>query len=329
MLTRPEGLSDEEVVRGLGEGWGLYGAHVEYAPVGFGSYHWWVRRDGQRWFASVDDLLVRGGDDAEPVVTAVRRLTAALAGARCLRDAGLGFVVAPLPDASGGVLRALGDRYVLALYPFVEGRTGTWGAYPDRERRDAVLGRLAQLHAVDPSECTVVLGDDFALPNLTGLRGALEDLGSTWSAGPFAESTRGLLARHAGPLTDALERYRELVVSVVAAGAGLVPTHGEPHPGNTIATHAGVVLIDWDTLLLAPPERDLWSLREEDPQVVDHYRRLTGRVVQQEAMQLYRLRWDLTEVCLYVTQFRRPHQRSEDTAEAWNGLQHHLDPRRW
>ena len=44
-------------------------------------------------------------------------------------------------------------------------------------------------------------------------------------------------------------------------------------------------------------------------------------------MHLYRIR-DLTEVCLYVKQFRRQHQRSEDTAVAWDELQHPLDPSR-
>ncbi len=35
------------------------------------------------------------------------------------------------------------------------------------------------------------------------------------------------------------------------------------------------------------------------------------------------------DTCLYVTRFRRPHERCEDTAEAWEGLQQHLDPARW
>jgi spectinomycin phosphotransferase len=77
---------------------------------------------------------------------------------------------------------------------------------------------------------------------------------------------------------------------------------------------------------LRPPRR---RLHGEDPEVLDVCRTLAGLVVDQDALHLYRLRWDLAEVCLYVTQFRRPHQRSEDTTEAWDELQHHLDPTRW
>ncbi|WP_432843998.1 phosphotransferase family protein [Dactylosporangium sp. CA-092794] len=45
--------------------------------------------------------------------------------------------------------------------------------------------------------------------------------------------------------------------SVPADPPGLVLTHGEPHPGNTMRTGGGWLLIDWDTALLAAPERDL------------------------------------------------------------------------
>ena len=332
MFSRPEGLSDHDVARGLHEGWGLDGADLEYASVGFGSYHWQVDIGGSRWFATVDDLQARVLDDSEPVAAARHRLSAALAAARSLRDAGLDFVVAPLPAESGGLLRGLGglgERYVLALYPFVDGRVHEWGPYPDRDERVAVLHRLAALHGVDADAHGDALRDEFTLPGLDGLRAAMADLRSRWDCGPFAEPARDLLARHVRPLATALDRYGELVSSVTDRGADLVITHGEPHRGNTIHTDAGVVLIDWDTVLVAPPERDLWSLHYEDPDVLDTYRSLTGCRVDPVALHLYRLRWDLAEVCLYVTQFRRRHLRCEDTAEAWEGLQHHLDPSRW
>ena len=80
---------------------------------------------------------------------------------------------------------------------------------------------------------------------------------------------------------------------------------------------------------MAPPERDLWSLVDDDPAVPELYRALTGRAVDPVASSLYRLRWDLAEVCLYVMQLRAPHERSEDTTEAWHELQGYLDPARW
>ena len=54
-------------------------------------------------------------------------------------------------------------------------------------------------------------------------------------------------------------------------------THGEPHRGNIVVTDAGVVLVDWDTCLLAPPERDVWLVAGEEPGILEDYERRTGR----------------------------------------------------
>ena len=108
-----------------------------------------------------------------------------------------------------------------------------------------------------------------------------------------------------------------------------VVTHGEPHRGNTIFTADGVVLIDWDTALLAPPERDLWTLIDEDETIAADYSTLSGRSLDDRALQLYRLWWDLCEVSLYIADFRRAHDDTEDTRVAWQCLEKYLDPSRW
>ena len=35
---------------------------------------------------------------------------------------------------------------------------------------------------------------------------------------------------------------------------------------------------------------------------------------------LYRERWALAEICIYVSEFRRPHQDTEDTRVSWQSL---------
>jgi spectinomycin phosphotransferase len=42
-----------------------------------------------------------------------------------------------------------------------------------------------------------------------------------------------------------------------ARAVGPVLTHGEPHPANLLSAGGSLLLIDWDTVGLAPPERDL------------------------------------------------------------------------
>ncbi|WP_211301530.1 hypothetical protein [Murinocardiopsis flavida] len=56
MEDRPGGL-DEGDLRDALKAWGITAAALEYAPVGFGDYHWTVGDgEGPRWFATVSDL---------------------------------------------------------------------------------------------------------------------------------------------------------------------------------------------------------------------------------------------------------------------------------
>ncbi|MHB1434367.1 MAG: phosphotransferase family protein, partial [Streptosporangiaceae bacterium] len=140
--------------------------------------------------------------------------------------------------------------------------------------------------------------------------------------GPYAERARALVSAHADGLLAAADRFRELAATV-ASRHDQVITHGEPHSGNLIRGPAGLLLIDWDTVGLALPERDLWwlvrgSVRADG--AAARYQALTGRTISEPAIAMYRLRWDLDDVCLFLAEFRGPHDRNQDTEIAFAGL---------
>ncbi len=327
MFTRPDDLSDHTVAAAVRDGWGIGVTAIEYAPVGFGSHHWRAANPSARWFVTVDDLDARllGQGDSRPA--ALDRLTAALTTAHELQSGGCAFVVAPMSSSSGRVVEAIDDRYVLAVYPHVEGVAGSFGRFGTRAERLAVVDLLLRLHEFDRS--VPARTADFAIPSRDRLHGAMADVTAPWETGPFGQRARDLLAQHRGALEQALTAHDELVETVRSTGAPLVVSHGEPHPGNAIVTPAGPVLIDWDTALLAPPERDLWSLVDQDPAVRHHYERAAGRPLDDNALRAHRLWWDLCEVALFIDDFRRPHGETDDTRTAWHGLCRHLDPDRW
>ena len=83
-------------------------------------------------------------------------------------------------------------------------------------------------------------------------------------------------------------------------------------------------------MLVAPPERDLWALAEADPSISAAYSAATGVAVDEEALSLYRLWYDLAEIAGYVGLFHREHGDTADAAEAWRNLRHFLRPAaRW
>jgi spectinomycin phosphotransferase/16S rRNA (guanine(1405)-N(7))-methyltransferase len=326
VFTRPDGLTDAAVVDVLELHWRLAVDTINHAPVGFGSFHWNVSSGDERWFVTVDDLVGRRRDDAESTADAGHRLGAALATARALADAGLPFVVAPTPSRAGAVIEPVDDRYVVAVYRYVHGRAHPWSPYPDRSARLAVLELLAELHAVPGPDVGPTLVDDRLIPRRAALASVLADHAEPWAAGPFGEPARALVHAHATEVAAALEHFDRLSASVVAADRPLVLTHGEPHRGNTIDTAGGVVLIDWDTALLAPPERDLWALADEDVAVLDAYAARTGVTPDAQAVELYRLWWRLTEIALYVHDLRRPHTDTADSRTCLDGLRRYIEP---
>jgi spectinomycin phosphotransferase len=94
-----------------------------------------------------------------------------------------------------------------------------------------------------------------------------------------------------------------------------VLTHGEPHPGNVVFAESHVLLVDWDTVGVALPERDLWMLDTDDERA--RYEQGTGRPVDDAAIRLYRLRWELDDIASFVHTFRSPHREDADTARTW------------
>ena len=116
MLIWPAGLTEAALVTALAQGWGLATAALEYRPVGWGSHHWAVTDDaGVRWFVTVDELDKKRAARDEPREAAFGRLRASLTAARDLRDAGAGFVVAPVPRGDGAPVARLDARFAVAV----------------------------------------------------------------------------------------------------------------------------------------------------------------------------------------------------------------------
>jgi aminoglycoside phosphotransferase (APT) family kinase protein len=329
MFTRPHDLSDQGVADAVEEGWRLEVEAIEYQPVGFGSFHWRLDTDNDRWFVTVDDLITKKRHRSESHRQPLRRLRSALSTARYLRDEGLTFVVAPVTTTCGSVLHVVGARFALAVYPYVEGESRPWDTYRTRADRLAVLDLILAVHDASGLTCRDALADDLGIPNRDELATALTDVSRSWDAGPYGEQARALLARHADAVERVLARYDTLASQARRRSERFVLTHGEPHPGNILITDSGRKLVDWDTALLAPPERDLWILADGDPQILKVYEEKTGVTPLDDTLALYRLRWDLTEIAIYISIFRGPHRGTSDTSTAWAGLRQHLDPTRW
>jgi len=318
---RPADLSDADLAAAVRQYWRLEVAEVHYAAVGYGGYHWTVLdASGRRWFATASPLT--GAGDVADLRTTMRA-------ARELADAGLDFVVAPVPACGGDVLVQGPPGYAISLFPFADGVPGMWGETLGAPDRMAVTELLAALHTARPPACGVPVRGPHPRSR-DYLDDSLRERGRPWRGGPYAEAARALVSKHAAGLAGALDHFDDLAARVAVSDADLVVTHGEPHPGNLIRRGARYLLIDWDTVGLAPPERDLWWVLSGSDSgsgwgsgsgaEAARYAELTGHQLSQPAVALYRLRWDLDDVGLLLADFRGPHRRDEDTEQGWAAL---------
>ena len=316
MRALPEDVETSALVGALADGWGFTGESAEYAAVGAGSYHWVVQdHDGRRGFVTVDDLDGKTwlGDTRE---TAFDGLRAAFDTAAALRDAGLAFVVAPIPASGGETVLRLGPRHAIALFPFVDGRAGAYGHY-DPGEPEAVVMLLAELHAATPEARAAVRNVGLELPGRRHIEAGLRELDETWSGGPFSEPARHAFGACAFEVAELLALADRIAADVERRGAAWVVTHGEPHSANVLRTDEGLLLLDWDTVAAAPPERDLWILVDDAPEAAAVYAGATGRRVDEDAVSYFRLIWDLKDLAERLNLLRSPHGRNDDTAWAF------------
>jgi len=311
--------------------WGLPPLHVTYQAVGFGSHHW--RADagdgsGRRWFVTADE----GGG----IAGSAAMLRRALGAAAALRDpagGGIAQVVAPLPDRSGELVATLDDgRWAVALYPWLDVEPSAFGAFASETDRSAAQCLIARVHAATARIPEHLPDrDDFRIPLRDELEDALNGLGVPWSGGPYTGQTQSLLREAQDSIWRALADYDRLGERV-RADPGDYPwvlTHGEPHAGNIVRRRdGGLAIVDWDTCAMAPRERDLWQMlspaADPDADLVAYQEEAGDIPVSTDALALYRLRWDLSEVAIYVQWFRSPHEATEDMRTGFGGLRESL-----
>lgn len=287
MNEPPTDLDIDELLSIVQRSWDPSVEVLEHLAVGFGAHHWQGRVDGEpRYFVTVDDLGARHS---------LQTLQAAYAGAAALARIGLDFVTAPLepfvvPFAERGV----------SVSPW---QTGTPVAAIDEDLTAAMLQRL---HQVDPAALGVeipswepVVGPDLAELIATAVR-------QPWSQGPYGERSRAAVTAALDDIGRWTARYGEL--GRIARTRRWVPTHGEPGWHNQMITASGTVMVDWETLKLAPAERDLRTLDRGDHLMLE----------------LFDVEWRLDEINQYSTWFSGPHGDTADDRIAFEGFLHEL-----
>lgn len=285
MRDPPDRPTTDEVLSVVCEHWQQQADEAVYLPVGFGAHHWRVGAAPDAVFATFDVL---GDRHSAATLEATYR-------AACeLNVDGLVELHPPRPTRMGATTVAL-DAGAFSTTGWLVGRD----AVDDRRARSetrAFLGRLHGMPAPDGlRRWRPCVGPDFALDLDARTR-------PPWNGGPFGAAARAMIRERLSAVATWTARYH--VLAAQAEDRPWVPTHGEPDVHNQIVTAAGRRWVDWESLLLAPAERDTRVLRSGDPAMLE----------------LFDLDWRLEEIDAFGRWFASTHGDGDDDRISFAGL---------
>jgi spectinomycin phosphotransferase len=244
MLEKPD-LPDEQLISCVRDGYGLPVADIAFLPLGF----------------DVNTAVYRVVADATPYFLKLRRGAfdaAAVAIPRFLHDRGIAQVIAPIETRSGRLWTRL-DAFTVVLSPFVEGENGYDRDLSDRQWMD--LGAaLKGIHTTDvpPALGRHIPRETYAPRWRDMVREFLARAEDTPFADPVAAELAAFLRAKRATIADLVGRAERLGDALRARSPASVLCHADIHAGNVLlAADGALYIVDWDTLIFAPKERDL------------------------------------------------------------------------
>jgi spectinomycin phosphotransferase len=246
MLEKPN-IPDGRLIACVRDGYGIRIAAVAFLPIG-ADRHTAVYRatadDGTPYF-----LKLRSGGAFDAMTVTIPRL---------LRDQGIPEILAPIPTRAGGLWTGM-DAFTLILYPFIAGQDGFAVALSDRQR--IALGRaMRRVHtaSIPPDVSARIPGETYSPHWRDRVRMFQRQAEEQEFAEPVAAKVAALLREQRGTITDIVERAEALAGVLRVRPLPCVVCHADLHGGNLLIGDDGALwIVDWDTIIRAPKERDL------------------------------------------------------------------------
>ncbi len=239
-------LPDKEIIQCLWDNYGIDVVILSFLPLGadFNTavYHV-VARNRENYF-----LKLRSSEFLEASVSVPKYLA----------DLGIEQVIAPLTSKTGKLWINIA-AFKAILYPYIEGCNGVearlsktqWGQFG---------ATLKKLHSVAiPSSITKGVPREAFFPKWReSVKAFLERVESEVFDVPIAAKMALFLKSKSVEILKIIERTEELAITLQKQPFDYVLCHADIHGWNLIIDkEEALYIVDWDTLILAPKERDL------------------------------------------------------------------------
>jgi spectinomycin phosphotransferase len=249
-MLKPPDVPDAQLMACLEAAYGLSITEIAFLPLG----------------ADVDTAVYRvAAADTTPYFLKLRRgrfPEATVTILHWLAEASMRHLIAPLATPTTGALWTQLAPFTVILYPFVTGRSGWEVALSQPQWIEFGVGLQALHTASVPSELLRTIPHETYTPVWRDRVTAFLCQGADpISDEPVAAHlARVLQAQHA-TIHHLVARAEQLARLLIHQPLARCLCHGDLHAGNLlIDTTNRLYLVDWDTLVMAPKERDLMGI---------------------------------------------------------------------
>ena len=270
MLTPPD-IAHDAIHKCLAENYGLQATHAEFLPLG-ADVHSAVFRvqanNGTAYF-----LKLRSGDFDKSAVAVPAFLH---------HDKGIAAVMAPLPTTDHQ-LSVQRHGFDWMLYPFFEGRNGFERALTAAQW--AALGAaLGGIHRTElpPALLAGIPKEIYAHHWREGVRRYQRRFINGFVGDAIVQRFHAFWGQHDEEIDTLVYRSEQLASILLERALPHVVCHADIHAGNVLLGNEDrLAIVDWDTHVHAPKERDLmfvgggvghvWNQPEEEAQFYQGY----------------------------------------------------------
>ena len=245
MLEKPE-IEEQEIIRCVQAEYGLSVQAIAFLPLGADQNTAVYRveaRDRTAYF-----LKLRRGEFDE----------ASVAVPNFLSHQGLTNIIPSFTTLKGQLTAALPPFRVI-LYPFVDGKNGFERELTDHQRVEFGAA-LRRFHGTDfpPTITRSIQREDFSSRWRDTVKKYLGRVKEEAFQEPVAAEMAAFLRSKKVEIDDLVQRAEQCANRLLESAGEFILCHGDIHAWNLlIVDEHTFFMVDWDTLIFAPKERDL------------------------------------------------------------------------
>lgn len=322
MLEKPD-LEDTKVIACLEQQYDIWVENIDFLPIG-ADFNTVVYRaeanDGSRYF-----VKLRLGE-IPASLTAVPKF---------LSDLGIRQVIPPLATRTGH-LWADFHPYKMILSPYIEGHSGFEMPLSDNEW--VKFGEILKtFHSADiPRKLTKdVPSESFSPRWRQSVKMFLERIQQENYSDPVAAEMAAYLNSKRGEIFTLIEHSDHLAHIIQPHSPAFILCHADIHVGNLLIADTGAVyMVDWDTLVFAPKERDLMFVgaglgggsHTPEEEINLFYQGYGETNLSSETLALYRYERILEDIAVYCEKIFLSNTGGEDRQQSFEYLKSNFLP---